>query len=47
VKGADFFVDGGGESAVRLAFSYATAEEIDEGIGRLGRLVRDVASVAA
>ena len=47
VKGADFFVDGGGESAIRLAFSYATAEEIDEGIGRLGRLVRDAASVAA
>ena len=47
VKGADFFLDGGGESAIRLAFSYATAEEIDEGIGRLGRLVRDAASVAA
>ena len=47
VKGADFFVDGGGESAIRLAFSYATAEEIDEGIARLGRLVRDAASVAA
>ena len=47
VKGADFFLDGGGESALRLAFSYATAEEIDEGIGRLGRLVRDAASVAA
>lgn len=47
VKGADFFVDGGGESAIRLAFSYATAEEIDEGIGRLARLVRDALAVAA
>ena len=47
VKGADFFVDGGGESAIRLAFSYATAEEIDEGIGRLARLVREAAAVAA
>jgi len=47
VKGADFFVDGGGEAAIRLAFSYATAEEIDEGIARLGRLVREAAAVAA
>src|SRR5918996_3271575 len=39
VKGADFYVDGGGESAIRLAFSYATADEIDEGVGRLARLV--------
>jgi 2-aminoadipate transaminase len=47
VKGADFYVDGGGESAIRLAFSYATADEIDEGIGRLGGLVREAAAVAA
>ena len=47
VKGADFYVDGGGESAIRLAFSYATAAEIDEGVGRLGRLVREAAAVAA
>lgn len=47
VKGADFFVAGGGEGAMRLAFSYATAEEIDEGVARLGRLVRDALSVAA
>jgi 2-aminoadipate transaminase len=47
VKGADFFLDGGGESAIRLAFSYATAAEIDEGIGRLGRLVREATAVAA
>jgi 2-aminoadipate transaminase len=47
IKGADFFFHGGGEEAARLAFSFATAPEIDEGIGRLGRLVRDAAAVAA
>ena len=47
IKGADFFFHGGGEEAARLAFSYATAPEIDDGIARLGRLVRDAAAVAA
>jgi 2-aminoadipate transaminase len=47
IKGADFFFHGGGEEAVRLAFSFATAAEIDEGIGRLGRLAREAAAVAA
>jgi 2-aminoadipate transaminase len=47
VKGADFYVDGGGESAVRLAFSYATPAEIEEGIGRLGRLVHEALAVTA
>ena len=47
VKGADFYWDGGGESAVRLAFSYATPAEIDEGIARLGRLVREAVAVTA
>jgi DNA-binding transcriptional MocR family regulator len=47
IKGADFFFYGGGEEAARLAFSFATAAEIDEGIGRLGRLAREAAAVAA
>jgi 2-aminoadipate transaminase len=47
IKGADFFFHGGGEEAARLAFSFARAPEIDDGIGRLGRLVRDAAAVAA
>ena len=47
IKGADFFFHGGGEEAARLAYSFATAREIDDGIGRLGRLVRDAAAVAA
>lgn len=47
IKGADFFLYGGGDEAARLAFSFATAPEIEDGIGRLGRLVRDAAAVAA
>jgi len=47
IKGADFFFHGGGEEAARLAFSFATADEIEEGIACLGRLVRDAAAVAA
>ena len=47
VKGSDFYVSGGGEESVRLAFSYATAPEIAEGVARLGRLVRDALAVAA
>jgi DNA-binding transcriptional MocR family regulator len=39
VKGADFFPNGGGESAVRLAFSYETPERIAEGIALLGDLL--------
>jgi 2-aminoadipate transaminase len=47
IKGPDFFFHGGGESAMRLAFSYERPEAIDEGITRLGRLVRDALAVAA
>ena len=47
IKGADFFFHGGGDESARLAFSFATPHEIDEGITRLGRLVREAAAVAA
>jgi 2-aminoadipate transaminase len=47
IKGPDFYLDGGGESSLRLAFSHERPEAIDEGISRLGRLVRDAAAVAA
>jgi len=47
IKGPDFFFHGGGESSMRLAFSYERPEAIDEGIARLGRLVRDALAVAA
>ncbi len=39
VKGADFFPGDGGESSVRLAYSFASIEEIGEGISRLADLV--------
>jgi len=40
VPGRAFFADGSGANTVRLSFSCATPEMIDEGIGRLGRLIR-------
>jgi DNA-binding transcriptional MocR family regulator len=46
IKGPDFFFHGGGESSLRLAFSYERPEAIDEGISRLGRLVEDALAVA-
>ncbi len=39
VPGPPFFPEGGGGSSLRLAFSLAADDDIDEGIGRLGRLV--------
>jgi 2-aminoadipate transaminase len=40
VKGSDFFPAGGGERAARLAFSYASPSEIDEGVSILASLLR-------
>jgi DNA-binding transcriptional MocR family regulator len=40
VKGADFYVDGeGGKRSARLAFSFASPDEIREGVRRLASLV--------
>jgi 2-aminoadipate transaminase len=39
VRGADFFVDGGGASAARLAFSYESPERIAEGVRLLASLL--------
>ena len=39
VRGADFFVDGGGSSAARLAFSYESPERIAEGVLLLASLL--------
>jgi 2-aminoadipate transaminase len=47
VKGSDFYLDEGGEQAARLAFSFASPQEIGEGVARLARLVREAAVVAA
>ena len=47
VKGSDFNIEGGGPTPARLAFSFATAEEIGVGVERLAGLVREAAGVAA
>lgn len=39
VKGADFYPDGRGATSARLAFSYASPSEIDEGVSLLASLV--------
>jgi DNA-binding transcriptional MocR family regulator len=41
VKGSDFFPDGSGTRSARLAFSYASPSEIDEGVASLSGLIRD------
>jgi DNA-binding transcriptional MocR family regulator len=43
VKGTDFFADGTGAHALRLAFSFVSPDEIAEGVARLGALVRATA----
>lgn len=40
VPGADFFAGAGGETAIRLAFSYASPAEVEEGVRRLASAVR-------
>jgi 2-aminoadipate transaminase len=39
--GAVFFVDGGGERTLRLSFSAVRADRIDEGVKRLGEVIRE------
>jgi 2-aminoadipate transaminase len=46
VKGSDFFADGSGRRALRLAFSFVSPDEIAEGVARLGSLVRAAAPAA-
>ena len=40
VPGTDFFAGPGGESALRLAFSYESPAAIEEGVRRLASAVR-------
>jgi 2-aminoadipate transaminase len=47
IKGSDFYLGPGGDEAARLAFSFASPAEIDDGIARLGRLVREATAVPA
>jgi 2-aminoadipate transaminase len=44
VPGAPFFPRGGGASTLRLNFSYSSPETIEEGIGRLGGVLRRLMS---
>jgi 2-aminoadipate transaminase len=42
VPGTPFYVDGGGESNLRLNFSNASESEIETGIARLGAAMREM-----
>jgi 2-aminoadipate transaminase len=41
VPGVSFFAQGGGAETLRLNFSYATPDVIDEGIQRLGEVIKE------
>jgi len=41
VPGTSSYVDGGGRNTLRLAFSLAVPETIDEGIGRLAEVIKE------
>lgn len=41
VYGAPFYANGGGENTMRLNFSSSSMDQIDEGIKRLGRLIKE------
>jgi 2-aminoadipate transaminase len=41
VPGSPFFPNGGGENTMRLNFSNATPEKINEGIARLGMVIKE------
>lgn len=43
IPGTPFFPDGGGDNTMRLNFSNASFEQIDIGIARLGRVIREAA----
>lgn len=43
VPGKSFYADGSGENTMRINFSFPTLEEIDEGMKRLGTLLKEVA----
>ena len=40
VPGQEFFPDGSGENTIRLNFSNADPENIEEGIGRMGEVMK-------
>jgi DNA-binding transcriptional MocR family regulator len=47
VKGTDFFADGSGRDALRLAFSFVSPEEIADGVARLAGLLRGAPAPAS
>jgi DNA-binding transcriptional MocR family regulator len=47
VNGTDFFADGSGTRSLRLAFSFVSTDEIDEGIALLAGLLRGAAAPAS
>ncbi|MCU0426770.1 MAG: PLP-dependent aminotransferase family protein [Candidatus Kapabacteria bacterium] len=47
VPGVPFYVDGGGKNTMRLNYSCSNAEAIEEGIKRLGALMREMLPQAA
>jgi len=40
VPGAPFFADGKGQNTMRLSFCYPSEEDIDEGIKKLGQVIK-------
>ncbi len=40
VPGAPFFADGKGQNTIRLSFCFPSVEDIDEGIKRLGKVIK-------
>jgi len=40
VPGRPFYANGGGHNTMRLSFSLATSDEIDEGLARLGKVIK-------
>ena len=44
VPGQEFFPDGSGENTIRLNFSNASTEKIEEGIGRIGEVLKETLS---
>jgi len=41
VHGKAFYVDGGGANSMRLNFSYSTNDQLDEGMKRLGYVIKE------
>ncbi len=41
VPGQEFYSDGSGENTIRLNFSNATPENIEEGIKRIGEVLKE------